>query len=81
MVECLSVYYLINSFKELDISLLKSTFAHVTSTLVGVISFIPGGIGASEFTTSNIFLKYGVESFFYYSCLYNQNNYNSMQPF
>ncbi len=60
-VECLSVYYLVNFFKEFDISIFKITFAHLTSTLVGVISFIPGGIGASEFTTTNIFLKYGVE--------------------
>ena len=60
-IECLSVYFLVNSFKEINISLSQVTFAHLTSTLAGVISFIPGGIGASEFTTSNIFLKYGVE--------------------
>ena len=59
-VECVCVYLIVNYLNEFNISIFQSTFAHATSTLVGVISFIPGGIGATELTTSKIFVQYGI---------------------
>lgn len=59
-IECCCLYLLVNYLNKYDISIFQSTFAHATSTLVGAISLIPAGIGATEFTTSQILVKFGI---------------------
>lgn len=61
LIESLSIYKLLISFKGLDFSLFQTAFAHTFSTLVGLISFIPAGIAATEFTSSKIFFNFGLE--------------------
>tara|TARA_Y100000589_G_C26792573_1_gene482382 strand:+ start:315 stop:569 length:255 start_codon:yes stop_codon:yes gene_type:complete len=39
---------------------LQVAFAHTSSSLVGLISLIPGGIAATEFTTSKILINHGL---------------------
>ena len=61
LLECFSVYILFDSLNNYDINFYQATFAHVTSNLVGALSLIPGGVGATEFTNSNILLRFGVD--------------------
>ena len=60
-VSGVELYFLVKSLNQYDLSFFQSTFTHATSTLVGVISFIPGGIGATEFTISKMLAGFGLD--------------------
>lgn len=47
MIESLVVYFVLKAF-DIDLSILRSTFIYVISSLVGAASFLPGGIGTTE---------------------------------
>ncbi len=47
MIESLVVYFVLKAF-DIDLSIIRSAFIYVTSSLVGAASFLPGGIGTTE---------------------------------
>ena len=49
-----------DNLNEYDLSIVKACFTHTASTLVGLITLIPGGIATTEFTTSKILLNFGL---------------------
>jgi len=59
-IECFSLFILVSGVKDFYLSVSESIFTHASSTLLGVISMIPGGIGASELTSSNILTYFGI---------------------
>ena len=60
-IECFSIYKLLSYLKGYNFSFFQASFAHTASSLVGLISLIPGGIAATEFTTSKILMNYGLQ--------------------
>ncbi len=58
MFECLILYLILNEFN-IDISLLRASFIYAFSTIIGSISMLPGGIGATEGSLTFLMMKYG----------------------
>ena len=57
--ESLVVYFTLRSFG-IELSIIKSAFIFVISSLVGSLSFLPGGIGATEGGLLALFLLEGI---------------------
>ena len=55
MIESLVVYFVLKAF-DIDLSIIRSAFIYVTSSLVGAASFLPGGIGTTEGGFIGLFL-------------------------
>lgn len=47
-LECVGYWVIINGFVGVDASLIACTFLWAAGTLVGALSFLPGGLGATE---------------------------------
>lgn len=60
-LECLSIYFVIQGFGG-SINLVLSTFLYSFSTLLGAISFIPGGLGVAEASLSGLLVFFGLSS-------------------
>ena len=60
-IECLGVYKLLYNLNEYDLSIVKACFTHTASTLVGLITLIPGGIATTELTSSKLLLNFGLQ--------------------
>jgi uncharacterized membrane protein YbhN (UPF0104 family) len=46
--ECLAFYLVFKGLGQAGVSLFSATFVYATATLAGAISFLPGGLGATE---------------------------------
>jgi len=57
--ESLVVYFALKAF-DINLSIIKSAFIQVTSTLIGSATFLPGGIGATEGGLIGFFLLEGI---------------------
>ena len=51
LIEGYSLYLIINIICQYKLSWSNSLFTHLSATLIGALSFLPGGLGASEFST------------------------------
>jgi len=47
-LECVGYWLIVDAFADVDASLASCTFLWSTGTLVGALSFLPGGLGATE---------------------------------
>ncbi len=56
--ECVAFYYVLRGFhiEGSSLLLLQSTFIFAASTLLGLISFLPGGLGTSELSSAGLLL-------------------------
>ena len=59
VLEGTSFFIILNGF-DLSISWLGSIFAHTTASLIGAISFMPGGLGTTEASTIGLLSLQGV---------------------
>jgi len=59
IIESLVVYFALKAFS-IDLSIIKSIFIQVISTLVGSATFLPGGIGVTEGGLIGLFLLEGI---------------------
>lgn len=59
IIDSMTFYFLFNSI--IDISYIKAAVVEFISTCVGVLTFIPGGIGVSEFSTVLLLQKMGFD--------------------
>jgi len=59
--EALGLWVIIKGLRE-HIGILKSIFAYSSGTLIGAVSFLPGGLGATEISLSKILMKYGLKN-------------------
>lgn len=60
-LECLSIFFVIQGFGE-SINLVLSVFLYSFSTLLGALSFIPGGLGVAEASLSGFLVLFGLSS-------------------
>lgn len=60
-LECLSIFFVIQGFGG-SINLVLSTFLYSFSTLLGALSFIPGGLGVAEASLSGFLVFFGLNS-------------------
>ena len=59
ILEGTSFYIILKGF-DLSISLMGATFAHTTSSLIGAITFVPGGLGSTEASTIGLLALQGI---------------------
>ncbi len=59
IIEGSSFFIILKGF-DLSISLMGATFAHTTSSLIGALTFMPGGLGATEASTIGILSLQGI---------------------
>lgn len=59
--EALGLWIIIKGLRNY-ITILKSIFAYSSGTLIGAISFLPGGLGATEISLTKILMKYGLKN-------------------
>ncbi len=57
--ECLGLYLVLAGFG-IPISLPQAVFAYSAATLVGALSFLPGGLGATEVSLAALLIRFGV---------------------
>jgi uncharacterized protein (TIRG00374 family) len=60
-LECLSIFFVIQGFGQY-ISVVLSAFLFSFSTLLGAVSFIPGGLGVAEASLSGFLVIFGLSS-------------------
>lgn len=60
-LECLSVFFVIKGFGT-SMNIIISTFLYSFSTLLGAVSFIPGGLGVTEASLSGFLVLFGLTS-------------------
>ncbi len=61
LLECLSIFFVIHGFGQ-SINLVFSVFIYSFSTLLGAVSFIPGGLGVAEASLSGFLVLFGLSS-------------------
>lgn len=49
-LECWGYFFILNGFSGVDAGLRQSAFLWSSTTLIGAISFLPGGLGATEYS-------------------------------
>ena len=59
IIEGTSFFIILKGY-ELSISWLGATFAHTTSSLIGALTFMPGGLGATEASTIGLLTLQGI---------------------
>lgn len=60
-LECLSIYFVILGFGQ-SLNLIISIFIYSFSTLLGAVSFIPGGLGVADASLSGFLILFGLSS-------------------
>lgn len=60
-IECLAIYFVILGFGE-SINLVLSVFLYSFSSILGALSFIPGGLGVAEASLSGLLVLFGLSS-------------------
>ncbi|MCA9718319.1 MAG: flippase-like domain-containing protein [Myxococcales bacterium] len=59
-LECLGYYVILHGFLGVDASLTLCTFLWSVTTLIGALSFLPGGLGATEGSLALLIARLGV---------------------
>ena len=69
IIESISVYFILESFGINYLELYSVITTYTTSIILGVASFVPGGIGISEGTLIGLLTIQGIDNFI--SCIFN----------
>ncbi len=59
-LECVGYYYILHGFLGVEASLALCTFLWSVTTLIGALSFLPGGLGATEISLASFVTGLGV---------------------
>ncbi len=59
-LECVGYYYILHGFLGVEASLALCTFLWSVTTLIGALSFLPGGLGATEGSLALLITRLGV---------------------
>lgn len=57
--ECLGFYYTLNSFN-VELPLTTSVFIYAFATIVGAVTFLPGGLGGTEASMTGLIVSFGI---------------------
>lgn len=58
--ECLAFWLVLRGFGVMSVSFVDATFVYAASTLVGALSMLPGGLGATEMTMAGLLDSVGL---------------------
>ncbi len=58
LMECIALWLIVNALG-FPLSINQAIFVHATASVVGAITFLPGGLGAAEFSASFLLIRMG----------------------